>query len=59
MTTQYQVTWVIDIEADSPTEAARQALEIQQDPESIATVFEVSGGGSTVLVDLEPGIATL
>jgi len=37
----YRVTWVIDLEADSPEEAARKALEIQRDPDSTATVFEV------------------
>lgn len=37
----YLVTWRIDIEADSPEEAAAQALIIQRDAESIATCFEV------------------
>ncbi len=40
--TQYLVKWEIDIEADTPEDAARQALEIQRDPESKATCFEVS-----------------
>jgi hypothetical protein len=39
--TTYLVTWTIDIEADSPREAAVAALRIQRDPESIATVFKV------------------
>jgi len=38
---KYLVIWVIDIEADNPTEAAKQALEIHRDSESIATVFNV------------------
>lgn len=39
----YRVFWSIDIEdVEDPVEAARQALEIQRDPESIATVFEVA-----------------
>lgn len=39
--TRYLVSWEIDIDADNPTEAARKALAIQRDPESVATVFEV------------------
>lgn len=39
----YFVTWCIDIfDANSPEEAARRALEIQRDPDSIATVFDVT-----------------
>lgn len=41
--TRYLVTWEIDIEADSPREAAEAALHIQRDPDSIATVFKVDG----------------
>lgn len=37
----YTVTWVINIESDNEHEAARKALEIQQDINSIATVFTV------------------
>lgn len=37
----YFVKWTIDIEADSPEEAAQKALEIQRNPESIATCFSV------------------
>lgn len=33
---------MIDIDADSPREAAEIALEIQRDPESTATVFHVA-----------------
>ena len=38
---QYKVTWEIDLDARSPRAAAKEALRIQQDPDSIATVFEV------------------
>jgi hypothetical protein len=38
--TEYRVGWCIDVQADSHEEAARKALAIQRDPESIATVFE-------------------
>lgn len=40
--TNYLVRWEIDIEADSPVEAAREALRIQRDVGSEATVFEVA-----------------
>jgi hypothetical protein len=40
----YRVKWEIDLEADSPREAAEKALAIQRDPESIATVFWVWEG---------------
>ena len=39
----YRVRWEIDIEADSPRQAAVKALEIQRDRNSMATVFEVNG----------------
>lgn len=41
MTKTYYVTWSIEVEATSPKVAAEMALEIQRDPESIATVFMV------------------
>ena len=39
--TTYNVNWRIDIEAESPVEAAMQALEFHRDPNSTATVFDV------------------
>jgi hypothetical protein len=52
----YLVTWCIDIEADTPEEAALAALEIQRRPDSIAVVFEVADktNGATATVDLLP-----
>lgn len=38
---EYLVTWVIDIDADTPEEAAAQALICQRDNQSTATIFEV------------------
>lgn len=38
----YLVKWEIDIEAKSPKGAAQKALEIQRNPESIATLFKIS-----------------
>ena len=40
--TEYRVTWTLDLEAGSPLEAARLALEVQRDPASIATAFDVA-----------------
>lgn len=51
---QYLVTWKIDIEDDSPVEAARHARAIQLNPDSIATVFELSTGAENFRVDLNP-----
>ena len=51
---QFRVSWKIDIEAESAEEAARAALAIQREPDSIATVFEVKAEGDAhpVAVDL-------
>jgi hypothetical protein len=49
----FVVTWTIDIEADTPEGAARKALAVQRDQNSIATVFEVHDGEQSKTVDLE------
>lgn len=50
----YRVTWQIDIDADSPEDAARQALDIQRDHESLATFFDVrEPSGNNVEVDVQ------
>lgn len=50
----YLVTWEININAESPEAAAAKALEIQRDPNSIATVFDVTDeDGRTARIDLE------
>lgn len=58
----YLVAWYIDIEADSPKEAAEEALRIQRDPSSIATVFDVMVKGNEVnthnTIDLTPEEST-
>jgi len=41
MIREYRVRWEIDLDADSPENAARKALAIQRDPHSVATHFEV------------------
>jgi hypothetical protein len=53
--TEYHVEWDIEVEADSHEHAAWRALEIQRDPNSIATVFEVSDGTvGPITIDVEP-----
>lgn len=51
---RYRVVWTLDVEAESPLAAAREALAIQRDPEGIATVFDVydDTGDDGVRVDL-------
>lgn len=52
--TEYRVTWTIDVDAESPREAAQEALRIQRKEDSTATVFEVNCGDRVETVDLEP-----
>ncbi|MCC6489684.1 MAG: hypothetical protein IT364_19475 [Candidatus Hydrogenedentes bacterium] len=50
---EYHVTWTIDLDAESPEDAARKALRIHRDPDSWATHFEVRDAqGNTCEVDL-------
>lgn len=50
----YLVEWSINIDADSPEDAARQALGIQRDPHSVATVFHMYGDdGHDTIIDIE------
>jgi hypothetical protein len=47
---KYLITWQMELEAETPQKAALVALEIQRDPASTATVFDVydfSKGTST------------
>ena len=51
---EFRVKWEIDIDADTPEKAAKQALEHMRNPASIATVFDViDEHGNTTVVDLE------
>jgi len=53
----YRVSWQIDLDADSPREAAEKALEIQRRPDSTATAFSVrdeTGGSMEVDLDEAP-----
>lgn len=54
-TKRYRVEWAIDIEAKTPREAAEIARKIQLDPDSLATVFDVTEhdtAGDAARVDL-------
>lgn len=55
---RYHVTWSIHLWARTPQEAAQRALEIQRDPASFATIFDVDGdeesGFRRTTVDLYP-----
>ena len=53
MSKLYRVTWEIDLHANSPRAAAEQALAMQRDPESIATVFSVRETKSEIPLDDE------
>ena len=45
---EYDITWKIEVEAGSFEEAVKIALEIQRDPNSIATQFEVRDAAGTI-----------
>jgi hypothetical protein len=52
---EYLVLWKIFVEADSPSEAAWEALAAQRNPESEATEFEVRDElGGLRMVSLGP-----
>lgn len=57
MNKEWRVMWVIDILAETPEDAALKAYAIQQDEESIATVFNVrekaKPNGQTFVIDVE------
>ena len=54
-TKSYAVTWEISLDAESPEHAAKLARDIQLDPDSGASFFEVREEGTdmTKFVDVE------
>ena len=46
---KYKVIWEIDLWAENPEDAAKKALAVQRDPDSLATVFTV--GNETIDLD--------
>jgi hypothetical protein len=57
MTKFYHVVWEIDLYAQSPRDAAKEAQAIQQDKDTVATVFDVTeeDGNKIVRIDLGEG----
>lgn len=53
---RYFVIWEMDIDADTPEEAALKAFNIHRDPASIATVFDVvdTSTGKRDTYDVDP-----
>jgi hypothetical protein len=49
----YTVTWTIEINATSAKDAAEQALRIQRDSSSIATVFDVQEYGKKEVMRID------
>lgn len=51
----YYVMWEINVDADSSADAVRQALEIQRDLSSTASVFNVidCDTGAAEVIDLD------
>ncbi len=51
---EWRVRWVIEVDGNTPREAALAALAIHRDPESIATFFTVENvkTGETFNIDL-------
>ena len=52
MTGSYHVIWEIELDAESLLSAAETALEIMQDPGSLARCFTVTSGGQRYFIDL-------
>ena len=50
---EYLVEWKIDIDAENPLEAAKQARHIHLDPESTALVFQVTDTKTNEKVDVD------
>ncbi|MCQ8773106.1 hypothetical protein [Streptomyces telluris] len=54
----FTVVWEIDLDAHGHADAVHQALAIQRDPQSSATVFTVHGTDNTAHLDLDPWSAS-
>jgi hypothetical protein len=52
MMRDYRVTWEIDVTAENPTKAAKEALDIQRDGGSLATVFGVTDSRTAVCTEV-------
>jgi hypothetical protein len=55
----YTVAWTVQVQADSPEQAARRARVMQIDPDTAATVFDVADDKGAWRIDVaQDGIAT-
>lgn len=50
---EFRVRWEIELDADNPVHAARTALAILRDPQSIALVFSISVDGGRTWSDVD------
>jgi len=52
--TKFRVMWGMEVDAPSPAHAANEALKLQRNPESIATVFAIEDleSGEQYMVDV-------
>lgn len=50
---KFHVSWEIELEADTPEEAVRKALEAQRDNTSLATIFNVINRQTGVLYEID------
>ena len=57
MDKEYRVTWEIDVSAESPLDAVKQAHEMARDPDSIATVYGVREVGQEKMEIIDLGYA--
>lgn len=54
---EYTVSWDIQLDAESPLEAAKKAFAIMRDPDSLATCFDViAPNGECIGIDLHEGL---
>lgn len=49
----FRVVWEIDIDAETPEAAAHEALEIQRDPDSVATCFYVTDSTTKIMTKVD------
>ncbi len=45
----FHIAWTIEVEAHTPEEAAKLALDIQMDRGGVATIFVVNNGVKTIV----------
>lgn len=49
----YLVRWIVEVTADSPEQAAREALSIQRDPKSLNLDFDVAEEADEAFLESE------